>query len=661
MRVNEGLKKKIFSMLLIILTGGMVGYVTYFTMVEDAVLRYEIHNGQLDLSGLDLHSAKAPVAIAGEWSIYPGRLLEPSQLRQERTGQTVAIGDRLPAEGTAGFDFATLHMQITVAEQAPRTLFLKVPKVFNISEAWAGNEKIVDASERRISGLSGESSAGTMIKSFAREGERIDLVLWMQNDMPNKSVAAGYIELGSSDVILDQTVSHWLLLSVLLGGILFIGLFNIIIFYVRNDLKIHYYFGLLCVFNFIWHVCNVVEFDLSPFSFLDERLKVIVSTMSSNRMMLYFLLYTMHILDIHKPKYEKGLKAAANLLLIACFFMPFSEHYSALIIRTIAVFSACASLYLCYDVVKLAGKYRKDIRIVNVIAYVMSCSHAVMELIGVANFYSKTMPVAFIMIASQALVLALRYSAALTEVERANETLENTVALRTAELVQKEEETTHLITSISHDLRTPIAVLGGYMELLHSDPEINETNRQYINHSLSRLSQMEKLTLDLFTLSQISDKSYVFQLETVNMKVVISHIADLYASRAEQKGITLRIEAEQTVCIADPIRVMQVLDNLMMNALSFARSAIAISAFTSGGYVVVSVTDDGPGIPEADIPFLFNRFYKKRKDGFGLGLSNVKELVIRMHGEVSVDSIPNARTSFTFTLPASRSHREVTP
>lgn len=268
----------------------------------------------------------------------------------------------------------------------------------------------------------------------------------------------------------------------------------------------------------------------------------------------------------------------------------------------------------------------KNVRIILVITYPLFCMLALFKVFNLP-FVDQTMILAVIMMALQSIVLAKQYNVALMKVERENEILEQTVAERTAELVQKGTETIHLILSISHDLRTPISVVGGYMELLQSDPTINETNQQYIASSVVRLAQMERLTLDLFTMSQLNNESYAFLFEKVNIEEEIQRIADLYQKQAEQKGITLQIDTTPAECIADQMRVMQVLDNLMMNALSYARSTITISTITNDTEVQIIVADDGLGINPDELPFVFDRFYKKRQRGSGIGLSNVKELV----------------------------------
>src|SRR5699024_5869653 len=117
---------------------------------------------------------------------------------------------------------------------------------------------------------------------------------------------------------------------------------------------------------------------------------------------------------------------------------------------------------------------------------------------------------------------------------------------------------------------------------------------------------------------------------------------------------TIKMNMEEATCIADRMRVLQVFDNLMTNALAYAKSSITITNILNDKEVQITISDDGQGIHPGDLPHVFDRFYKKSKQGSGLGLSNVKELIHRMKGTVIVESNLNVGTSFSFTLPLKR-------
>lgn len=445
--------------------------------------------------------------------------------------------------------------------------------------------------------------------------------------------------------------TQWTLSILLLGGLLFVGLFNIIIYLIRRRLKVHYYFGMLCVFYVLWYYTKIMTFDVFPLDILSDHHKIIIAAISTNRMALFLSLYTMHTLKIHKPSFEKGLKLGSNILLVACFLMPISITYTEAVIWMIELFNVIVQVYFSYEITKVIKTFRKDLRMIPAIIYFIICIATIMQFIGL-EATGNTIFLAFFMMTLQGIILSIHYNNSIIEVERANTTLERKVEERTSDLVQKEKETIHLISSISHDLRTPIAVVGGYLELLKTDTAaMNEEGKQYISNSLVRLSQMEKLTKDLFTLSKISDKNYTFELEDLHITEVMKQIEVLYIDQAKQKGITLHMNVEEAICIADRMRVLQVLDNLLVNALAHAKSSITITNILNHKEVQITVSDDGSGIEPVDLPHVFDRFYTKSQQGSGLGLSNVKELIHRMKGVVTVESELNVGTSFSFTLP----------
>jgi len=444
--------------------------------------------------------------------------------------------------------------------------------------------------------------------------------------------------------------TQWTFSILLLGGLLFVGLFNIIIFLIRRRLRVHYYFGMLCIFYVLWYSTRVITIDVFPLNVLSDHHKVIIAAISTNRMALFLSLYTMYTLKINKPSFERVLKLGSNILLLACLFMPLSLVYTENVVWLIELFNVIVQVYFSYEIMKALKTIHKDIRIIPAICYFFICIATIMQFIGL-EASGNTIFLAFFMMALQGIILSIHYNNSIVEVERANITLERKVKERTADLIQKEEETIHLISSISHDLRAPISVVGGYLGLLQSDTDINDTNKKYISNSLFRLSQMENLTLDLFTLSQISDKNYTFNLERIHIIEIMEKIDVLYIDQVKQKGIVLKINIKDAICIADRMRVLQVLDNLMINALAYAKSSIIITTTLNDKEVQITVSDDGAGIESKDLPYVFDRFYRKSQQGSGLGLSNVKELITRMKGVVTVESELNVGTSFHFTLP----------
>lgn len=441
---------------------------------------------------------------------------------------------------------------------------------------------------------------------------------------------------------------QWVLTFLLLGGLLFVGLFNVIIFLIRRRLKVHYYFGMLCIFYVIWYSAKFATLDILM---LSDNQNMMLIAIGANRMAVHITLYTIYTLKMNNPIFEKHFKIISNLLLLACLFIPLSFVYGEGLLWSIELFNVLIQVFISYKIVVFMKGFFKDLRFIPAIIYFIITIGTVMQFINL-EATRNTLILAFFMMAIQAIILSLHYNKMIVEVEQSNMTLESKVRERTANLLEKEKETIQLISSISHDLRTPITVIGGYLGLLKGDKSsVTEEHRKYISTSLVRLSQMEKLTDDLFTLAKVSDRNYTFQLEALDLEGMMEQLVPLYQVQAKEKGITLEVHTEEAVFLADEVRFLQVIDNLMINALEYAHSSITITAVVESEEVLFSVADDGKGIDSADIPFVFERFFKKSKYGSGLGLSNVKELIHRMSGTVGVESKLNMGTKFYFILP----------
>jgi signal transduction histidine kinase len=140
---------------------------------------------------------------------------------------------------------------------------------------------------------------------------------------------------------------------------------------------------------------------------------------------------------------------------------------------------------------------------------------------------------------------------------------------------------------------------------------------------------------------------------------VVAAATDRLAPEVAQHGLDLHHEISSTQdCDADPDRIVQVLGNLVANAVRFAQRHIVVTVRDDGGSVTVAVADDGPGIAAEDLPHVFERLYQgahrpvRHESGTGLGLAIVRELVAAMGGEVGVDSPPGRGTVVWFRLPA---------
>lgn len=237
--------------------------------------------------------------------------------------------------------------------------------------------------------------------------------------------------------------------------------------------------------------------------------------------------------------------------------------------------------------------------------------------------------------------------------------LHDITKLKNLEAVRKD-----FVANVSHELRTPLSVIKGYVETLVDGGEgIAIADRERFLKTVQRHTERLNALLDeLLALSRLESIDPGLRREPVEIGAVFSSIIDDYHSRPATAGYDLALNADPAcgMLVVDPLKIAQVIENLLDNALNYTPkgSRIVLSTRQQGfGEVIVCVRDNGPGIPPDDLPHLFERFYRvdkgrsREKGGTGLGLSIVKHIVQLHGGRVWVESKQGEGTAFFFSLP----------
>ena len=211
------------------------------------------------------------------------------------------------------------------------------------------------------------------------------------------------------------------------------------------------------------------------------------------------------------------------------------------------------------------------------------------------------------------------------------------------------------IASASHELRTPIFSLGGFLELL-ADEDLDEaTRREFLAHLQSQVERMRKLTTELLDLSRLEAGALELRPEPTDVGRLTRDVAREFTPALTQHGSKVEMKVTDPVeADCDPERVAQVVRILLDNALVHtpAGTPIVVSAARYDGHVRLEVSDGGPGIKRHNMPHIFEPFFSSDDDaqGAGLGLAIARELAGTMRGELRVRSTPG-RTTFTLDLP----------
>ena len=223
------------------------------------------------------------------------------------------------------------------------------------------------------------------------------------------------------------------------------------------------------------------------------------------------------------------------------------------------------------------------------------------------------------------------------------------------------------IANISHDFRSPLTSIKGYLEAMLDGTIPPEMQEKYLNIVITETERLTKLTNNLLTMNNITDKGMVLDISTFDIVAIIKSTIETFQGTCEKKRIKFKlIFSDKALQVnADQSKIQQVIYNLIDNAIKFSSndSSIIISATEKGEKIYISIKDFGIGIPKDSIPKIWDRFYKtdlsrgKDKKGTGLGLSIVKEIIASHNEYIDVISTEGVGTEFTFTLPKSKESR----
>ena len=221
------------------------------------------------------------------------------------------------------------------------------------------------------------------------------------------------------------------------------------------------------------------------------------------------------------------------------------------------------------------------------------------------------------------------------------------------------------VANVSHELRTPLASIKGYAEtLLDGAMNEQETLKNFLTIKNRHTGRMAALIEDLLTLSMLESHQVPLKLEPVDIKMLINSIIQGFEKNAVDKGLGLTAIIDNAVSsvMADRVRLEQVIVNLVDNAIKYTNSgAVKLAVNTANNMLKVDVEDTGIGIPEKDIPRIFERFYRVDKGrsrdlgGTGLGLAIVKHIIQAHNGKIWVKSAPGKGTTFSFAIPSNPS------
>lgn len=215
------------------------------------------------------------------------------------------------------------------------------------------------------------------------------------------------------------------------------------------------------------------------------------------------------------------------------------------------------------------------------------------------------------------------------------------------------------VSTVSHDLRSPLTAILGYVDLLDRAGPINPQQRDFINRVQTSVHNITALVDDLLNLGRI-EAGFDSHKEIVPIDQLLQYSLDSFKGRMGEKNIQLLTEVPDDLppLLGNPIQLRQMIDNLVDNAVKYTSNGGTIQAHVQvqRNQIILRITDTGVGIPSMDLPYIFDKFYRASNipgetPGTGLGLSIVKSIVESHQGRIWVESKSEQGTTFTIVLP----------
>lgn len=236
---------------------------------------------------------------------------------------------------------------------------------------------------------------------------------------------------------------------------------------------------------------------------------------------------------------------------------------------------------------------------------------------------------------------------------------------RVTELKELNQLKNTFIAIISHNLRTPITAVSGYLNLINKAlPASNQQTKKDIKNALYNVDNLSGLVDDIIELTKIESGQAIFDLEKVDMVRLTKKMLEVHFEKlSELKGLKLNFDASDTKiqeAYVDEKRTSIAISNVIDNAIKFTEHGeVSIKLNQEGNFLVISVKDTGPGITDENMLRVFQHydnfgeFFNTESSGLGLGLYTTKLIIESQHGLVNIDTIPGQGTLFTIKLPCS--------
>ncbi|OZU89394.1 hypothetical protein CIL03_06670 [Virgibacillus indicus] len=635
------------------------------------------------------------IKLNGEWEFYwherygsvdfhgGSGMVEPYIAEVPADWRSYKIsGEELPSQG-----FATYRLQIYLPETELGTY-----KAIYFSGAASAYSLSVNGEKKFQNGIVGASRAeeepankSEMIP-FLAESNPVELIVQVSNFSQRRAGISEPVLIGEPEEIIQYREKSIIYRSVIVISLMIIGLYHVVLYLFRKKAYSFLYFAIVCMVVAIR--ATIIEETLAGYllPFLNWEVATSLEYLGASLGALFMTLftYTQFPRDMHR-----GIRNGISLVL-ACYSlfviltpaMIFTQTMILLQVLVVAAVLYTLIIYIKVALKKREGSYLNAVATFILILLVINDVLFYNDLIRTTELTSVGL---FFFLFTQAIILSKSYSTSFARAERLsddlrrlNASLEKQVKNRTLELemandelfvtnqklYESQQSRNKWIRNISHEIAAPLTAIQSYTRGMVDGVIV--PNQRYTQLIYDQSKYLSRMLHDLHDISEMENNQIKFSMEKVDFRKFTHAIYEKYKWDLQKQGIEfsyndlLSAEVDELFVRIDPIRIEQVIVNLLTNAQRFVGEDGKITLETVMGKdaVIVKVIDNGIGIKEAHQKQLFQRFYKSRQgklhNGAGLGLPIAKEIIDYHNGEISVESTLGEGSCFYFTLPSDK-------
>lgn len=670
-------------------------------------------NGVLDLTDWNWEQ-DGIVSLDGQWEFYWQELLTPEDFQKTSTtakkelitvpmawNKYVINGEQLSGDG-----YATYRLLINTPKD--QILGIKIPRIFTSYNFWVNGELITSNGKVAINKDQMIPQYLPKVKYIKPETDTMELVIQVANFRHRSGGILESLLIGPETQISEQRIRTLALELFLFGSLFIIGFYHLGLFIFRTKDRSTFYFGLYSLLISIRTLLVGEIFFIHLFPGFSWEIAHKLQTLSYylGVPLLFMFLKSIFPNDISSRINNFiqafGLSFALLVLLTSAkIFTQFNSIYQLFTLTLVIPYCLYFLFSVCYK--KREGSYLIGAGVLVLILFTIndivflsvilndSGNHFLRSFITRGNLSSWGL---LIFVFAQSLVLAKKFSKSFTKVEfmteelqHLNEGLEKKVKERTHALETSKKELEkayqavsnseksrqHLVQNISHDLRTPLTSIKGYVgAILDGIVKEPEQQKKYLGRVIEKVTSLNQMVQELMELSQLESRQLKLNFNPISIKLLIKSTAEKYSLDMKASKVKFQTNyppgyieetnwAEHLMLSLDIEQLDRVFTNLLSNALSHTSEGGSIDLnfdlTEDKKKLLIEVSDTGIGIPEEDLPHIFERFYKVSKarqishKSSGLGLAIAKEIVEYHGGQIWVESEISKGTHFSFTLP----------